>query len=55
MECMKLLQLVLYTSRMYSKSRTIPFFEGATIYVQDGDVVKAGDELADKFLFEGES
>lgn len=31
-----------------------PIFEGALAYVNDGDRVKAGDYLADRFLFEDE-
>jgi len=49
---------VITTGTLYIENvqqvKNYPVFEGATIYVQDGDVVKAGDELADKFLFEGE-
>jgi len=35
-------------------SKTYPVFEGATIYVQNGEMVKAGDVIADRFLFEDE-
>ncbi|MCD6239413.1 MAG: DNA-directed RNA polymerase subunit beta' [Thermotogae bacterium] len=39
----------------HEKAKVVyPIFEGGTIYVNDGDHVKAGDRLADKFLFEGE-
>ncbi|RKX35062.1 MAG: DNA-directed RNA polymerase subunit beta', partial [Thermotogae bacterium] len=31
-----------------------PIFEGALIYVQDGEEVRKGDTLADRFLFEDE-
>ncbi len=43
----------LYIENVQS-SKTYPVFEGATIYVQDGEMVKAGDVIADRFLFEDE-
>ncbi len=36
------------------EERKYPVFEGAFVYVNDGDEVKAGDQLADRFLFEDE-
>ncbi|HOK87787.1 MAG TPA: DNA-directed RNA polymerase subunit beta' [Fervidobacterium sp.] len=49
---------VITTGTLYIESvqqvKSYPAFEGAYIYVQDGDSVKAGDILADRFLFEEE-
>ncbi|HOJ88125.1 MAG TPA: DNA-directed RNA polymerase subunit beta' [Pseudothermotoga sp.] len=36
------------------QEKQYPIFEGALAYVNDGDTVKAGDYLADRFLFEDE-
>ncbi len=36
------------------ETKSYPVFEGAYIYVQDGENVKAGDVLADRFLYEDE-
>ncbi len=36
------------------EEKKYPVFEGAFVYVSDGDEVKAGDHLADRFLFEDE-
>ncbi|ACR80519.1 DNA-directed RNA polymerase subunit beta' [Kosmotoga olearia] len=35
-------------------TKKYPIFEGGLIYVQDGDEVRQGDTLADRFLFEDE-
>lgn len=49
---------VLTTGNVYIENvqqvKQYPVFEGAWIYVQDGEVVKEGDVLADRFLFEEE-
>lgn len=44
---------VIYIENVH-QIKQYPVFEGAYIYVQDGDTVKAGDVLADRFLFEEE-
>ncbi len=36
------------------EEKKYPVFEGAFVYVNDGDEVKAGDQIADRFLFEDE-
>ncbi len=36
------------------EEKKFPVFEGAFVYVNDGDEVKAGDHIADRFLFEDE-
>ncbi len=36
------------------EERKYPIFEGSLVYVNDGDQVKKGDHLADRFLFEDE-
>lgn len=49
---------VLTTGNIYIENvqqiKQYPVFEGAWIYVQDGEIVKEGDVLADRFLFEEE-
>ncbi|MEJ5230169.1 MAG: DNA-directed RNA polymerase subunit beta' [Pseudothermotoga sp.] len=49
---------VLSTGTLYIEQvmneKHYPVFEGALVYVNDGDRVKAGDYLADRFLFEEE-
>ncbi len=36
------------------QSRTYPLFEGITPYVEDGQEIKAGDYIADRFIYEDE-
>ncbi len=43
----------LYIENVIEEKR-YPVFEGAFVYVNDGDEVKSGDQLADRFLFEDE-
>ncbi|MEJ5256996.1 MAG: DNA-directed RNA polymerase subunit beta' [Fervidobacterium sp.] len=49
---------VITTGELYIENvqhtKTYPVFEGALVYVQDGETVRAGDVLADRFLFEDE-
>lgn len=49
---------VLSTGEVYVEQvieeRKYPVFEGALVYVNNGDQVKKGDHLADRFLFEEE-
>ncbi|MFN6991415.1 MAG: DNA-directed RNA polymerase subunit beta', partial [Fervidobacterium sp.] len=49
---------VLSTGSIYIENvqeiRQYPVFEGAMIYVQDGEEIKEGDVIADRFLFEEE-
>lgn len=44
---------MLYVEQLIQEKR-YPIFEGSLPYVNDGDKVKAGDYLADRFLFEDE-
>ncbi len=43
----------LYVERVIEERR-YPIMEGSIVYVKDGDVVKKGDSLADRFLYEDE-
>ncbi len=44
---------VVYVEQVIEEKK-YPVFEGALIYVNNGDVVKKGDHLADRFLYEDE-